>query len=183
MALPAHDTISESTTLRAHLATAFALSTRIELVKTTLGMNLIALTPAEVAAGYVNEGHIRAHSRVHWYGWKFGLPTHHHTLITGFIGPHAESPGIQSAWFQDSQAKGRFAFFQHDHYFRETLDPASGQALTLLTDTVRFALPYGPLGRLAAKLLLAPHIRRLIHQRYGILRNLAEGDGWRQWMK
>jgi ligand-binding SRPBCC domain-containing protein len=183
MALPPHDTISESTTLRAPIDIAFALSTRIELVKTTLGMNLIPLTPAEQAAGYLNSGHIRAHSRVHWYGWKFGLPTHHHTLITGYTAPHEESPGVQAAWFQDSQARGRFAFFQHDHYFRQTLDPATGEPLTLLSDTVRFALPFGPLGRIAARLLLAPHIRKLVHQRYGILRKLAEGEGWQQWIE
>jgi ligand-binding SRPBCC domain-containing protein len=176
------ETISESTTLRVPIGICFALSTRIELVKTTLGMNLIPLTPEEEAGGYVNAGHIRANSRVHWYGWKFGLPTHHHTLITGFTAPHQETPGVQAAWFQDSQARGRFAFFQHDHGFRETRDPATGQLVTLLTDTVRFALPFGPLGRVAAKLLLAPHVRKLVHQRYGILRDLAEGDGWRQWV-
>jgi hypothetical protein len=181
--MPQHDTVSESTTLRAPIGIAFALSTRIELVKTTLGMNLIPLTPAEETQGYVREGHIRANSRVHWYGWKFGLPTHHHTLITGFTAPHQEAHGVQAAWFQDSQAKGRFAFFQHDHFFRETLDPATGEALTLLSDTVRFSLPFGPLGRIATKLLLAPHVRNLVHQRYGILRDLAEGEGWRRWVE
>jgi hypothetical protein len=170
---PPHDTISESTILHAPIDRCFALSTRVELVRTTLGMRLV---------GGVTSGHIKAHSRVHWQGWKFGLPTHHHTLITGFTEPHVDSPGVSSAWFQDSQEKGRFAFFQHDHFFRETTSAANGEPETLLEDVVRFALPFAPFGRLAAKHLLGPHIRRLIHVRYGILRDLAEGDGWRQWM-
>jgi ligand-binding SRPBCC domain-containing protein len=170
---PRTDSIHESTILHAPIARCFALSTRVELVKTTLGMNLV---------GGVTSGHIAANSRVHWYGWKFGLPTHHHTLITGYAEPHIDDAGETTAWFQDSQEKGRFAFFQHDHYFRETTDPATGTPQTVLEDVVRFALPFGPLGRIASKLLLAPHIRRLVHVRYGILRDLAEGDGWRQWV-
>jgi len=37
------------------------------------------------------------------------------------------------------------------------------------------------LGRLAATLLLAPHIRRLARRRFTMLKALAEGDGWRAW--
>jgi ligand-binding SRPBCC domain-containing protein len=166
------DPILESITIHAPIARCFALSTRIELVKETLGMNLVA----DPAPDYVASGHIVANSRVHWGGWKFGLPTHHHTLITGYAAPHTNSPNEQTAWFQDSQERGRFAFFQHDHFFRES------NGTTTLNDEVRFTLPFGPLGSLTATLLLAPHIIRLARQRFARIKTLAEGDGWRAWV-
>jgi ligand-binding SRPBCC domain-containing protein len=106
------------------------------------------------------------------------LPTQHHTLITGFEAPHANSTTSKAGFFQDTQERGRFAFFQHDHSFTEELD---GACTTVLRDEVRFALPFGPLGRLAAKLVLAPHIRKLARQRFSMIKELAEGEGWREW--
>lgn len=156
----------------------FALSTRVELVKETLGMTLMP-TP-----GTVHAGHIAGNSRVHWRGWKFGLPTEHHTLITGFAEPHGEADGAVKAWFQDSQEKGRFATFRHDHYFAEAADPAApGRKMTLLHDEVRFSLPFGVLGAMAASLLLAPHVQALCGRRFARIAGLAEGEGWREWLE
>ncbi len=176
--------ILANATVHAPIERVFALSTRVELVKDTLGMTLMP-TP-----GTVHAGHIEANSRVHWRGWKFGLPTEHHTLITGFSAPHpAHTPGEQSAlegelvaWFQDSQERGRFAFFQHDHYFRAAIDEATGNPVTLLHDEIRFKLPFGPLGAVAASLILAPHIVSLCRQRFDRIADLAEGDGWQHWL-
>jgi ligand-binding SRPBCC domain-containing protein len=172
-------------TIHAPIERVFALSTRVELVKETLGMNLVA-SPGTVAAG-----HIQANSRVHWRGWKFGLPTEHHTLITGFSEPHLAEVsegdtalhGTLVAWFQDSQEKGRFAEFRHDHYFRAAIDRATAQRITLLHDEVRFSLPFGPLGALASTILLAPHIQALCAQRFARIAELAEGEGWRDWLE
>lgn len=171
MTLAPVDTIHESVTIHAPLERCFSLSTRIELVQRTLGMTPIA---------GVTSGHIGENSRVTWSGWKFGLPTQHHTLITAFEAPHADSTTSKAAFFQDTQERGRFAFFQHDHHFAEELD---GERITVLRDEVRFALPFGPLGRLAAKFLLAPHIRRLARQRFAMIKDLAEGEGWREWVE
>jgi ligand-binding SRPBCC domain-containing protein len=157
------DIILERVTIRAPLERCFALSTRVELVQRTLGMKLI---------GGVTTGHITANSRVIWRGWKFGLPTEHHTLITAFEAPH---DGV--AYFEDSQEQGRFASFRHEHLFRQRGEE------TELEDRVHFALPFGPFGRLAAKLLLAPHIRKLARQRFAMIKELAEGDGWREWLE
>ena len=159
------------------------LDASIRFYTETLGM---ALVETDAPNHFIADG-----SRVHWHGWKFGLPTHHHTLITGFSAPHlAEiddpaSPlaGNTLAWFQDSQERGRFACFQHDHFFREAHDETTGQPITLLHDEVRFALPFGPLGELAAVFLLAPHIRKLCAQRFERIRSLAEGEGWRDWVE
>jgi ligand-binding SRPBCC domain-containing protein len=161
--------ITESITINAPLTRCFALSTRVELVRETLGMNLLDTG--------LTSGHITANSRVVWRGWKFGLPTEHHTLITGFAEPHIDAGNQLTAWFQDSQERGRFAFFQHDHFFRESSNPT----ITTLHDEIRFTLPFGPLGRLAAGALLAPHIRKLARRRFARIKALAEGDGWRAW--
>jgi ligand-binding SRPBCC domain-containing protein len=170
--------VTASITIAAPIERVFALSTRVELVRDTLGMTLTESS----APGSITAGHIAAQARVHWRGWKFGLPTEHHTLITAFAAPERQPTGEVTAYFQDSQEQGRFAFFQHDHHFRESYDPASQQPITTLYDEVRFTLPFGPLGRIAASLLLAPHIRRLAHRRFAMLKQLAEGEGWRTWI-
>ncbi|MGI4828741.1 MAG: SRPBCC family protein [Janthinobacterium lividum] len=184
-----HDCVHDTAWVQAPIDRVWALSRRVELVKETLGMNL---------AGGQTTGFVEAGSRVVWSGWKFGLPTKHHTLITGYAAPHAaiadpraeptlgpelhaEHPGQRVAWFQDSQERGRFAFFQHDHWMREQT-AANGEPQTLLEDEVHFRLPFGVLGRLAARFLMEPYIRRLVKRRFGRLKALAEGEGWRQWM-
>jgi len=166
-------TITEATTIHAPIDRVFALSTRIELVQQTLGMSLIA------NADTITSGHITANARVHWHGWKFGLPTNHHTLITGFAPPHADHTGNLTAFFQDTQEQGRFAHFHHDHHFTHL----SGSHITTVEDHVFFALPFGPLGAIAARLILAPHIRRLARQRFALIKSLAETEAWRKWVE
>jgi ligand-binding SRPBCC domain-containing protein len=170
--------VQDDAVVKAPIERIFLLSTRVELVKPTLKMKLVE----DPSPGYMTSGHVVLGSRVHWYGWKFGLPTHHHTLITGYAAPHAMEPGVREAWFQDQQAKGRFAFFQHDHWFRETRDAGTGEVVTGLADRVQFKLPFGWLGELAAKLLMVPHVRGLVRRRYAMLAALAEGDGWREYI-
>lgn len=178
------DTVHDTAEVLAPLHRLWALSTRVELVKKTLGLNLV---------GGVTHGFIGGGSRVVWKGWKFGLPTTHHTLITGYAAPHAaaaeptgslelhaETEGQPVAWFQDSQERGRFAFFQHDHWLREG-KAADGRPVTILEDLVHFRLPFGPLGRIAALVMMKPYVRRLVKRRFASLKALAEGDGWRAW--
>lgn len=136
--------------VQAPLERCFVLSTRIEIVQQTLGF-----TP-EPAAGAVTAG-----SRVRWRGWLFGLPHEHHTLITAFDAPH---------FFEDSQERGRFAKFRHEHRFREV------DGGTLMEDAVHFALPWWLGGALVAKWVMAPHIQRLLRARMTLLKKLAESD-------
>ena len=167
----AGETVRDSAEVHAPIERLWALSTRVELVKETLGMNL---------AGGVTHGFVQDGSRVVWRGWKFGLPTEHHTLITGYAAPHIENGGLCEAWFQDSQERGRFAFFQHDHWLRERT--TDGGPVTVLEDKVQFRLPFGVLGRIAAEWVMAPYVRRLVRRRFARLKGLAEGEGWREWV-
>ena len=169
-------TVDETIHIHAPLDRLWQLSTRIEIVQQTLGMHLV---------DGVTQGFITADSRVVWSGWKFGLPTSHHTRITAFAPPHtgqvgdraARHDGQRVAWFDDSQERGRFATFCHQHLFRDL-----GNGEVELSDRVEFSLPFGPLGRLAARLLLTSHIRKLARKRFQLLKQLAESDGWRRYI-
>jgi ligand-binding SRPBCC domain-containing protein len=176
--------VRESALVHAPIERLFQLSTNLSLVRETLGMTAIETG----VTGGITSGHVVANSRVAWRGWKFGLPTRHHSLITEFIPPHEHLSGIghheitAEAFFQDTQEHGRFAFFQHDHHFSGFVDAAFGVSVTELRDEVKFELPFGPLGRITARLLLQPYIRRRCRQRFALLKELAEGEGWRQFV-
>jgi ligand-binding SRPBCC domain-containing protein len=148
-------TLRATTLIAAPIDRIFLLSTHIDTVRQTL-----ALTPVEGRT----TGHVVLNDRVVWRGWKFFLPQVHHTLITGYTFP---------TFFQDTQEKGRFASFQHDHHFTET--PTG----TRLDDEVRFTLPFGFLGATVARLILIPHIEGLLSKRFALLKHLAETEAWR----
>jgi ligand-binding SRPBCC domain-containing protein len=152
-------TVRESTRIHAPIDRLFQLSTHLALVQETLGMQPV---DTGVANG-ITSGNIVANSRVVGYESPHPSTDHDHTA---------------EAFFQDTQERGRFAFFQHDHHFYESLDLATNTRLTELRDQVRFALPFGPLGALAARLILAPYIHRLCRKRFARLKSLAESEAW-----
>ena len=160
--------VRESGRAAAPLERLFRLSTSVPLVQRTLGFTPVA---------GVTDGHITMGSRVRWQGWLFGLPQYHLTLITGYREPYQGGDGTRHAFFQDTQEKGRFAGFQHDHHFVSTPDGG-----TLMDDEVRFRLPFGFAGRLVARLIMEPHIRRLMRSRFALLAQVAESDEWRRYV-
>ena len=140
----------------------FLLSTSVPVVQMTLAMKPVAGT-----GGWRTDGLIVAGDTVEWRGWKFGLPQMHTSLISGYeVG----------RFFQDTQLRGRFAEFQHDHHFEPIRDG------TELWDEVRFRLPFGWAGALVAKRLMAPEIAGLVKRRFALLKGLAEGEGWRKYV-
>jgi ligand-binding SRPBCC domain-containing protein len=136
----------------------FLLSTHVGLVAQTLGMKPMAGR----ASGLVESA-----DRVVWRGWKFGLPTLHESLITGYEAP---------SFFQDSMARGRFRMFQHDHEFMEI----GGQVL--MRDTVRFSMPLGAVGRRVGRYVMIPYIRSLMRRRFALLKRIAESEEWREYL-
>jgi ligand-binding SRPBCC domain-containing protein len=58
--------------------------------------------------------------------------------------------------FVDAQLTGPYRLWHHTHEF----EPAPGGG-TLMRDTVRYALPLGPLGALAHALLVRRDVRRI----------------------
>lgn len=100
---------------------------------------------AGVTSGLISEG-----ETVTWQAWHLGARFRMTSRITRMDAP---------ASFTDEQVKGPFKYLRHTHEFRSD---GSG---TLMVDTVEFAAPFGPLGRLAEKLILARYLQNLIEKR------------------
>ena len=63
--------------------------------------------------------------------------------------------------FVDVQLRGPYALWHHTHEFE-----LAGDGHTLMRDTVRYALPLGPLGALAHKLFVKRDVERIFDYRY-----------------
>lgn len=87
-------------------------------------LELLTPTPISMRAGTVIDYVLRVRG--------FGM--HWRTLIAEYDPPHR---------FVDVQMKGPYAFWHHVHDFEATADG------TRIIDDVHYALPFGPLGRLA----------------------------------
>lgn len=94
-----------------------------------------------------------------WEARHFGITQRLTSQITAFEPP---------AFFQDRMTRGVFKFFEHDHHF-EARDGG-----TLMTDLLRFQAPLGPLGWVAERVLVGPHMRRFLLRRAAVLKKLAE---------
>ena len=158
--------VRDTATINAPIDRCFLLSTSIELVQRTLGLKPIAAESRKA------RGLIEADDQLVWRGWKFGLPQMHETLITAFDRP---------LHFQDTMGRGRFARFQHDHWFKTIPADGHGEA-TLLEDEVRFAMPLGWAGALVGRLVMVPHVRGLVQRRFALLKQVAESQDWRRYV-
>jgi ligand-binding SRPBCC domain-containing protein len=79
-------------------------------------------------------------------------------------------------YFVDEQTDGDFAFIKHEHYFKPI------QNGTLLIDQFRFETPYGAFGRLVNNLFLEKYMTRLLNGRNAVIKEIAEGTGWQQYL-
>lgn len=109
----------------------------------------MAQSREEAVAG-VMSGLISLGQEVTWRAWHFGVPIRMTSRITEMQAPF---------YFVDEQAKGPFRRFRHVHEFTED----SGG--TVMVDRIEFEAPFGPIGRLAEKLVLARYLQELIGQR------------------
>lgn len=87
-----------------------------------------------------------------------------HTHITAYTWPEH---------FRDEMVRGAFRYFVHDHTFTPELGG------TLITDTCRFAAPYGPIGWVIERLVLGRYLRRFLAERAQIIKRVAESEEWR----
>jgi ligand-binding SRPBCC domain-containing protein len=150
--------LKESIHVNAPIERCFLLSTSIDLVRQTLRLH-----PVE---GKLT-GLIQADDQLLWRGWKFGIPAMHETLITGYDRP---------TFFQDTMGRGYFKHFQHDHNF------AFVDGHTTMWDIVRFSLPFGIPGNIVGRQIVVPHVLNLLKSRFDLIKRLAEGEEWRQWI-
>ncbi len=83
-----------------------------------------------------------------------GISLHWRTLITAYEPPRR---------FVDEQLKGPYRFWHHTHTFRED------DGGTVIGDEVRYALPFGPLGRVAHGLYVRRDLERIFEYRSEVI--------------
>jgi ligand-binding SRPBCC domain-containing protein len=89
-----------------------------------------------------------------------GVPVRWRTLITQWDPPHG---------FVDVQERGPYALWEHAHTFRPLEDGV------LMTDLVRYRLPFGPLGRAVHWLAVRAMLARIFDYRFERVRELFTG--------
>jgi hypothetical protein len=72
--------------------------------------------------------------------------------------------------------RGSFRRLEHDHLF------VSVGAGTCVTEILDFEAPFGILGRIAERLVLARHMRQFLGERNRIVKAVAESDEWRRFL-
>lgn len=122
----------------------------------------------EEAVAGTTSGLIGPGEYVRWQATHLGVRQHLASKITAFERPD---------YFQDTMTEGAFRSMQHDHFFR-SLDPDK----TEMSDRLIFAAPLPLLGRLAEILFLSRYMKKLLQERNRILKEVAEGDLWIQFL-
>jgi ligand-binding SRPBCC domain-containing protein len=108
-----------------------------------LGFRVVTPGPIEMSVGTLIEYRLRLH----------GVPIRWRTTIAVWDPPHR---------FVDVQLSGPYRIWHHTHDFEPAPDGSGG---TLMRDTVRYALPFGPLGELAHRLLVKRDLQRIFDYR------------------
>lgn len=107
-------------------------------------------TSKEDAIGGVTAGEIGLGESVTWQAHHFGIKFRMTSQITELDAPHT---------FVDQQTSGPFKDFRHEHSF------TAANGYTTMTDDISFTAPFGLLGRLVERLILARYLQRLIATR------------------
>lgn len=116
----------------------------------------------EVAVAGVTKGSIGLHEEVTWEATHFGIRQRLTTRITAYHRPFH---------FRDSQVRGAFRRFDHDHFFSEV------DGGTLMRDVFDYDSPFGILGVLANQLYLKRYMTTLLRRRNRLIKKVAERVG------
>ncbi|HUA75919.1 MAG TPA: SRPBCC family protein [Solirubrobacteraceae bacterium] len=106
-----------------------------------LGFGMLTPEPIEMREGALIDYRLRLH----------GVPVRWQTRI------EAWEPPLR---FVDVQLRGPYALWEHTH----TFEP-DGEEAVVIGDRVRYALPFGPLGRLAHAAFVGRDLRRIFDYR------------------
>jgi ligand-binding SRPBCC domain-containing protein len=116
-------------------------------------------TTKERVVGGRKDGLLGLDESVTWEGRHFGMTLRQGSSITRLDPPHM---------FVDEAVSGPLKDMRHVHQF---LTERGG---TLMVDTFEYGLAFGPFGRLADRVAVEPHLRRLLTERAAYLKAEAE---------
>lgn len=156
------ETIRLSTWIDAPVERCFKLATSIDLHLAS------AAVTGEKVIGGLTSGLLTGGDTVQWQGRHFGREFTHTSRIDGWR-PYS--------YFREVMVEGHFLRFEHEHHFALMDDG------TRMRDEIRFAVPCGTLGKIAAKALLRRHIIWMLRERNTVLRRVAECEEWRQYLE
>ncbi|SRR5581483_4968289 len=118
----------------------------------------VAHTHERPVAG-VTKGMMKLGDTVTWEAVHFGIRQHLTSKITAYERPNT---------FTDEMLRGAFHSMTHVHTF---VPQSTG---TLMIDDFAFQAPFGILGRIVEKLVLARYMKRLLLARNAYLKQAAE---------
>jgi ligand-binding SRPBCC domain-containing protein len=98
-------------------------------------------------------------SRIHYRLRIHRVPTRWTTEITNWDPPHS---------FVDTQVSGPYTLWRHEHSF------AADGSGTSMQDTVRYALPFGPLGRAVHWAMVRRDVNKIFNYRAEKMRAMFE---------
>lgn len=154
-------TINLETFIHAPIERCFDLSRSVDL-------HIISTSQTnERAIAGVTSGLMKLNDVVTWEARHFGINQKLTVTITQFDRPNH---------FRDSQVKGIFHSFNHDHYFEVR---AGG---TLMKDVFQFKCPLGPFGTLADPFVKI-HLKKFLETRNQAIKRVAEGNDWSSLLK
>lgn len=125
--------------------------------------NLARITPPWLGFRMVSSDvEMREGLRIEYRVSPLGFPQKWVSEITAYDPPHR---------FVDEQREGPYARWHHEHRFRRV------EGGTEVTDTVTYALPFGPLGRLAHQVLVRRQLESIFEYRQKVLADFLTGKG------
>jgi ligand-binding SRPBCC domain-containing protein len=122
----------------------------------------------EKAIGGSTTGLLGESDYVQWQGRHFGRLRTHTSKIDGWR-PYT--------YFREVMVDGSFLRFEHEHHFALMDDG------TRMRDEIRFAAPYGVLGRVAEKTMLRRHLIAMLKRRNALIKRVAESEEWRRYLE
>jgi ligand-binding SRPBCC domain-containing protein len=122
----------------------------------------------ETAVSGVKSGLLQERDVVKWSARHFGLRLTHTSLM------EVSRP---FAHFREVMAAGIFARYEHEHFFAAMDDG------TRVRDELKFAAPFGPIGRLVEALVLRRYMTSLLRRRNKALKRAAESEEWRLYLE
>lgn len=122
--------------------------------------NLARITPPWLGFRIVSgDLAMREGLRIEYRVRPLGVPQRWVSRITAYDPPHR---------FVDEQVVGPYAHWHHEHRFRAV------EGGTEVTDRVRYALPFGQIGRIAHRLLVRPRLESIFDYRERTLPELLD---------